>query len=89
MSVTLRKFAVFCLIALLPAAVSQAETARYRATFDATWTAENHPVDFPSNAHFSRLVGGTHSDMVRFWEPCGTSTQGIMVMAEFGATGAL
>ena len=35
-------------------------TAQYRVTFDATWSSTSHPTDFPSSAHFSRLVDATH-----------------------------
>ena len=32
--------------------------ARYRVTFEATWTAASHPADPPPNPHFSPLIGG-------------------------------
>ncbi len=41
--------------------------ARYRATFRATWSQATHPDRFPSNPHFSPLVGATHGAGVRFW----------------------
>ena len=34
--------------------------AVYRVTFEADWSSQTHPVDFPSSAHFSPLVGMTH-----------------------------
>ena len=53
-------------VALLGTAAAAAgevtETAVYRVRFESTWTARSHPVDFPSNPHFSRLIGG-----VRYW----------------------
>ena len=36
--------------------------ARYRVTFQATWSAETHPTNFPANPHFSGLVGATHNE---------------------------
>ena len=66
-----------------------AETAEYELRFDATWTAETHPQDYPPNPHFSPLVGGSHSDAVVFWEVGGIATQGIESMAETGSTSAL
>jgi hypothetical protein len=63
--------------------------ARYRVTFDATWTAATHPADPPPNPHFSPLIGGTHSDRVVFWEPGGLASPGIEAMAEEGATSPL
>ena len=63
--------------------------ASYTVTFDATWSPATHPTDFPSNAHFSPLVGGTHVQGVRFWEPGGIATEGIQRMAEMGRTSPL
>src|SRR5688500_14268429 len=53
----------------MPAPPAAPETAPYRVTFDSTWSATTHPQDFPSNAHFSGLIGGTHKAAVTFWEP--------------------
>ena len=61
-------------------------TARYRVTYQAAWTGSSHPVDFPSNAHFSRLVGGTHNASVRFWVDGAAASTGIKDMAERGRT---
>lgn len=61
-----------------------APTARYRVTFEATWHAATHPTDFPSNAHFSGLIGGTHRSTVTFWQAGGLATEGIQLMAERG-----
>jgi len=65
------------------------ETARYRLTFDAVWSSATHPEDFPSTAHFSSLVGGTHSGAVAFWREGGPATEGIRNMAERGGTALL
>lgn len=61
-------------------------TARYRVTFDATWSAATHPVDWPDSAHWSPLVGGTHDSTVTFWQEGGTATLGIRDVAERGLT---
>jgi len=66
-----------------------AQTARYAVTFDASWRADAHPVDFPANPHFSPLVGATHSGDVRFWRPEGLASRGIEAMAEEGSTSPL
>lgn len=63
--------------------------AAYKVTFTSTWSMQTHPDGFPGNPHFSRLVGGTHNDMVSFWDNGGLATQGIQNMAELGATAAL
>ena len=60
------------------------ERARYVVTFDATWAASTHPQDFPDNAHFSGLIGGTHQSGVTFWQPGSLATEGIRAMAERG-----
>ena len=65
--------------------VGPANEVQYKVTFDATWQGSTHPNDFPSGAHFSPLVGGTHNADVSFWESGGISTPGVESMAETGA----
>jgi len=61
--------------------------ARYRLTFNASWSVETHPVGFPGqSAHFSGLIGAVHNEQVIFWEPGQIATDGIEQMAETGAT---
>ena len=60
-------------------------TARYRVTFQATWSAATHPEDFPSNPHFSGLIGGTHNASVTFWREGALATDGIKNMSERGS----
>lgn len=69
--------------------ISAANTVRYRATFDAIWSAATHPVDFPSDPHFSGLIGMTHSSSVELFTPGTLATTGIKNVAEFGSNGAL
>ena len=71
------------------AAEAASETAQYDVRFEATWSAATHPIDFPSNAHFSALIGGTHDAAVRFWEGGQLASQGIKDMAERGLTSPL
>lgn len=66
--------------------VRPASTARYRATFQGTWSGSSHPVDFPGSAHFSPLVGGTHNAQVTFWREGALASDGIQAMAERGLT---
>jgi len=61
-----------------------ANSATYRITFNATWSGATHPTQYPSNAHFSGLVGAVHNDQVNFWEPGQIATDGIEYMAETG-----
>ncbi len=65
------------------------DTALYSIVFNATWSAATHPTDFPSNAHFSPLIGAVHNDAVTFWALGETATPGVEQMAETGGTGLL
>ena len=62
------------------------QRARYRLTFDATWSAATHPIDFPNTAHFSSLIGATHDASASFWREGVPAGQGIQDMAERGRT---
>jgi hypothetical protein len=64
-------------------------TARYRVTFDATWSRTTHPQDPPDDPHFSPLIGGTHKATVTFWQPGALASPGIQRMAEAGARSPL
>lgn len=68
---------------------AQGGAALYELKFETTWSAATHPRDFPANAHFSSLIGGTHDAGVSFWQIGGIASAGIEAMAELGATGAL
>ncbi len=77
---------VLIMTVLAPQAVSAAAPpwATYTVTFDATWSAQTHPENFPGNAHFSGLVGGTHSGAATFWAEGSLATTGVQQMAEWG-----
>jgi len=78
------------LISLLAApALAQDGMATYRLTFQSTWSPQTHPTQFPSNPHYSPLIGATHSPVLEIWEPGGIATSGIEQMAETGATSVL
>jgi hypothetical protein len=64
-----------------------APTARYDVVFEAGWHEATHAV--PPDPHFSRLIGGTHSEAVRFWEEGALASEGIRRMAEIGAQAPL
>lgn len=66
-------------------------SATYGVTFTATWDATSHGSSppFPSNAHFSRLVGSTHLEQTSFWSAGAIATQGIENMAETGSVSVL
>lgn len=72
-----------------PAVEPPAATVRYVVVFDALWSARTHPTDFPSNPHFSPMVGATHNDTIRFWSLGARASDGIKRMAEQGLTNPL
>ena len=63
--------------------------ARYKLTFNANWSAITHPTNYPSNAHFSPLIGNSHNLEGYIWEDGGISTDGMEQMAETGGTSML
>ncbi|MEL7363934.1 MAG: spondin domain-containing protein, partial [Bacteroidota bacterium] len=63
--------------------------ATFEVTFASTWSAATHPTDFPSSAHFSRLVGAVHAPEAALFEIGGTASDGIKDMAERGVNTAL
>jgi hypothetical protein len=83
---------LLCSLLLIPRiAHAQDQVATYSVTFDATWSQQTHPHPdgadhFPTNAHWSPLVGGAHNDRVAFWAVGVLASPGIERMAEQGAT---
>ena len=63
--------------------------ATYQLSFEADWSAETHPESFPSNPHFSGLVGATHQSDGGLWSVGELATPGIQSMAETGSKTAL
>jgi hypothetical protein len=78
--------ALIVALALVSAAWAASPTAQYTVRFDATWSATTHPSGFPSNAHWSPLIGGTHDGSVSFWNVGQLASPGIRDMAELGRT---
>ena len=68
---------------------AEVTSARYRLTFNATWSVQTHPVNFPPPAHFSPLAGAVHNDQVVFWRSGETATDGVELMAETGDASGL
>lgn len=63
--------------------------ARYKLTFNATWSAQTHPTEFPASAHFSGLIGMTHNDTVMLFSKGELASEGIKNMAETGSKNPL
>ncbi|MXW49598.1 MAG: hypothetical protein F4171_00105 [Gammaproteobacteria bacterium] len=62
-------------------------TANYKITFKGTWTAASTPGGLPGGAHFTTVIGTTHSDQVTFWRVGGMASAGVELVAELGSTG--
>ena len=75
---------------ITPRIGAQEEMATYRVTFTSTWSTATHPgSSFPSNAHFSPLIGATHNVSATFWLSGTIASPGMEQMAELGATSIL
>jgi len=64
-------------------------SARYKLTFNATWSAQTHPFEFPTSAHFSGLIGMTHNGSVMLFAKGEIASEGIKNMAETGGKNPL
>lgn len=73
----------------VPAPTPQVAPARYLVTFTSTWSASTHPSDFPPDAHYSSLIGGTHRETVVFWSAGRLASDGIKDMSERGRVSPL
>jgi len=63
--------------------------ARYKLTFNATWSAQTHPNEFPASAHFSGLIGMTHNGNAMLFAKGEITSDGIKNMAEIGSKNPL
>lgn len=64
--------------------------ATYEVTFNGIWNASQvAPGTYPGSAHFSTIVGATHTQSSAFWQPGGVASQGVEDVAELGFTDAL
>lgn len=57
----------------------------YEVVNECKWSSKSHPVDYPSDAHWSPLCGTTHTDEVALFSLNGTSTDGVKLVAETGS----
>ncbi len=80
---------VFCMLLLFPVQLFAQSSAEYTVTFESTWSAATHPDGFPSNPHFSGLIGATHDSTLIIWEANGLASAGIESMAELGSKSLL
>jgi len=59
---------------------------QYRITFSFNWNNQDFSNDYPSNAHFSKLIGWSHKSTSTLFEVGTLATEGIENMAESGGT---
>ena len=63
--------------------------AKYKVTFNFKWNKIDFPIDYPPTAHFSNLIGWSHSPKNTFFKKGSIASEGIKNMAELGATSTL
>ena len=80
---------IFCLFTLISANLANAAT--YNVRYIADWNSSQltSPSAYPSNAHFTNLVGATHLAGEALWAPGGLASESIEFVAELGASGSL
>ena len=76
-----------CATALMGGRTASGALATYEVTFNSTWSSQTHPGAWPQGgAHFSPLIGGTHTSATRLWRDRALASPGIEAMAERGST---
>ena len=70
-------------------AMSFVSEAVFSLEFEGEWTTDVTPDGVPSGAHFTRLIGGVHSDNVVFVQSGELASAGVELMAETGGTSTL
>ena len=76
---------VYLVCTVLSAQAMQCKgTAKYTLTFQGEWSNASHPKDFPSDPHFSSLVGCSHNASYVMWIPGEKATKGVKDVAETG-----
>ncbi|MGI9533258.1 spondin domain-containing protein [Lutimonas sp.] len=94
----MRHVGIFSLIALLFFACTDDEemvsidvkdSTEYLVTVNINWNPTDFPTSYPSNAHFSRLIGWSHDANQSFFKTGTFASNGIKTMAETGGTSPL
>lgn len=60
--------------------------AKYSVTFQINWNKNDFPIDYPSGAHFSSIVGWSHTTTSTFMKVGTLASKGIKDVAETGNT---
>jgi len=69
--------------------IPSSQSVCYSCSFDNNWSGSNHPINYPSNAHWSPHVLAAHSSGYSMWKEGGIATDGIEDVAETGGIGNL
>lgn len=64
----------------------QKSEAKYKVIFKGNWTAITFAKNFPSNAHFSPIVGVSHDSSTRIFKVGDKATAGVIEVAQTGKT---
>lgn len=64
-------------------------SAEYLVTFKIDWNSKVFPTDYPSNAHFSRVIGWSHDSNQSLFKIGTDASNGIKNMAETGGISPL
>jgi len=68
---------------------AEPEGIKYKVAFNLNWNSTDFPVSYPSNAHFSKLIGWSHDSSSTFFQVGTIASSGIEDMAETGGTSKL
>ena len=80
---------IVVLLALPGPAIAADQVATFELTADISWSAETTPLDFPSTAHLSRLIGATHHSKHVLFRDGHTASSGLELVAENGRVATL
>lgn len=58
--------------------------ATYRVTFEGTWAAKTHPMEYPRGAHYSGVIGTTHGADYALFKAGAKATMGLKNLSEKG-----
>merc|ERR1711935_82831 len=61
----------------------------FTCTFDSQWTAATHPIDYPSNAHWSPMFMASHNKDYSMWDSGAKATAGVQSVAKTGSLSTL
>ena len=71
----------------VPSTVPTSNTVTYSCTMNNNWSAENHPINYPFNAHWSPPIIAAHGKKYNIWQPDNLATEGVKNVAEVRAHG--